>query len=236
MLPKLTHRVVNDVLPSNQKRVKFRPMQAREEKLLLTAKEGEDGDEILSTVKQVVQNCLIDPINVDLLPIFDIEWLFIKIRIASVSNIVPVSYIDKSDGNRYDFEVDLDKVTIDIDETIEKHITLNDDISVSLRWPPVGTILREDILRSKDDDWITHQLALRSIDQIFDGDRAIPVDQVEESELVEFVDSFDLEPYKKLVTFASNIPSLSYTIEYTNTKGEERRIHLNSLTDFFTFR
>lgn len=234
MLPKLTHRVVTTTLPSTGKQVRFRPWQAREEKILLTSKESGD-DETINTAKQVVQNCLLDPIDTDNLPLFDIEWLFIKTRIASVSPIVGVSYIDNSDGKQYDFEVDLEKVELVKSDDVPTHIGLGEGVAVTLRWPRVSDILSPEVMGADDNDTI-HVLAKKSIDTVFDGENSTSADEVDPEELEEFVNSFDLESYKTLIGFVAKMPSIKYVIEYQNSKGEERKIVLDSLTDFFIFR
>ena len=112
-LPKLTHPMFDVVVPSSKKVIKIRPMLVKEEKILLMAKTSDDPSEILSAVKQVVNNCIVDSdIDVEKFPLFDVEYIFIKIRSYSVSNISKVSYRDNEDNKVYDFEVDLEKVNV----------------------------------------------------------------------------------------------------------------------------
>src|SRR4051812_20105698 len=102
-LPKIQHPTFNAEIPSTKKSVRFRPFTAREEKVLLIAKQSEDETDIMGAIKQVVNNCVIsDAFDVDKLTIFDLESLFIKIRIMSVSNLAPVSYKDHGDEKVYD--------------------------------------------------------------------------------------------------------------------------------------
>lgn len=83
-LPKIKHPTYKITIPSNSKEVNFRPFTVQEEKMLLMAKNTEQTDDIINTVKQVIQNCVIEPIDADKLAIFDIEYIFIKLRAKSL--------------------------------------------------------------------------------------------------------------------------------------------------------
>jgi len=236
MLPKIKHRVITTKLPSSGREVRFRPMVGREEKILLVAKETEESDEILSAVGQIVGNCVLDEwFDVSSAPIFDVEWLFIQIRMESVSAIAPVTYIDGSDGKRYDFDVDLREVVVQEVPPLPT-IELGEGISVQLRWPAIRDFISADVLEAETDGEVAHHLATKSIESIFDGDQKIRADEEPRDELDQFVGSFDVDSYKRLIDHVAEIPSLRYVIEYVNSKGEEREVVLDSLTDFFRFR
>jgi hypothetical protein len=234
LLPKNPHQIVKTKLPSTGKTVSFRPMQGREEKILLMAKESEDGKEILSTVIQIVNNCMLDQDVADL-PIFDIEWLFIQIRIASVSPTSPVSYLDRSDGKRYDFDVDLREVKIDVPAK-DWILKVDDKVGIEMRYPPAAAFIDPGVTAAESDADVSHFLAIKSIQTVYDGDQAIKSRDVSPEELDEFVSSLPIDVYQKLLGNVAEIPSLEYRINYTNSKGEEREVVLNNLTDFFRFR
>src|SRR6185369_15821583 len=94
-LPILKHPVHKATLPSSGKTVQFRPMVGLEEKILLTARESDDTRDALAAVRQVVNNCVLDVnVSVDDMTTFDLEWLFLQIRSASISNISKVWLVD----------------------------------------------------------------------------------------------------------------------------------------------
>lgn len=236
MLPRISHRIVMTKMPSDGREVRFRPMRGREEKTLLMAKEAGEGEEILSAVRQVVQGCLVDEVDVDDMPIFDVEWLFIQIRIESVSPVSQVSYIDGSDGRRYDFEVDLRGVSVVKHGDSEPGtIDLGEGVVIRLRWPRVRDFIDDRVVSAEREGDVAHELAMRSIETVFDGDQAIDADLEPREELERFVDSLDVDSYKRLIDHVASTPSLRYEIKYTNSKGEEREVVLENLTDFFRF-
>lgn len=236
MIPKLHHQVVTTELPSDGRRVSFRPMTGREEKLLLMAKESGERGEILTTVRQVVSNCVLDEVDVGRLPLFDLEWLFIRIRIASVGPTARVSYVDRADKKRYDFEVELERVVVVRPEGAVETMSLTDEVSVVLGWPSVESFLRPEVVEAETDVEIAHQLAVESVRDIYDGDTVIRASDQPRDELDEFVGSFDMDSYKRLLDHVAAMPRLEYRIEYVNSLGKEREIVLSNLTDFFRFR
>ena len=75
-LPKLSQPIFSLTLPSSGKAVRFRPFTVREEKLLMIAQESGERKDIINTYKQLINNCCIDPVDVDKLASFDIEYFF----------------------------------------------------------------------------------------------------------------------------------------------------------------
>ena len=87
MLPKIDVPIYSIKLLSNKKDVRFRPFSVKEEKLFLMANESEDFEAVIDTVKQILNNCILDDIDIEDLPMFDLERLFLNIRARSVSEV-----------------------------------------------------------------------------------------------------------------------------------------------------
>jgi hypothetical protein len=235
-LPKITHPMFDVVIPSTKTKIKIRPMLVKEEKILLMAKNGEEETEILSAVKQVVNNCIVtDGIDVDKLALFDVEYLFVKIRAVSVSNVSKVSYKDNEDEKIYDFEVDLDKVEVKFPTKIEKNIAISDTSGIIMKYPEAALYSDTEFLKLPPEQ-IIDSLILHCIDKIYDGDEMFDPKSFKKSELNDFIEQLDVNTYDKLRQFFTNIPNLYYQIEYTNLNGNKREIVLTALTDFFTLR
>ena len=233
-LPKINTPMFDFVIPSSKKKIKIRPMLVKEEKLLLMAKEsGENGD-ILNAIKQVVNNCVIDSdIDIDKFPIFDLEYLFIRIRSISVSNITKVSYRDNEDDKIYDFEVDLDKIQIVFPESIEKRIMISDDTGIVLKYPD-ASLYSDNIFINNSETEVFEMMALNCIEKIFSGDEMYSPKDYTKEELMEFLENMDINSFNKFREFTNNLPKMEYVIKYDNALGNERKIVLSSLNDFFT--
>lgn len=232
-LPKFNHPMFDVVIPSTNKTSKYRPMLVREEKILLMAKTGEDKDDMLNAIKQVVTNCLVDTIDIDKLAVFDIEFLFLKIRAVSVNNIAKISFTDSEDKKDYPFEIDLSKVEVKFSEQ-NKTISVSDGFGISMRYPEASIYSDKEFFKSEP-NVITDELIIRCIDKIYFHDDVYDFNASTREEKVEYINTIDINTYEKMREFLRNLPALHYEIKYTNSLGTERNIVLSSLTDFFTF-
>jgi hypothetical protein len=134
-LPKLDYPMYSIKIPSLKKEYSFRPFLVKEEKLLLMAKESQVPAESLAAIKQVVNNCLIDKFDVNKMTVFDLEYVFLKLRAVSVENKIKVSYKDFEDDKLYDFEVDLNDVEITYPEKKDNVIRINKNSGLTMVYP-----------------------------------------------------------------------------------------------------
>lgn len=237
-LPKISHPTFDVIVPSIKRKIKMRMMLVREEKILLMAKQSELPNDIMNAIKQVVNNCIIDTqsVNVDKLTVFDLEYLFIKLRSFSVDNITRVTYRDNEDGESYSFEIDLSKIEVKFPENIENTIKVNDKVYISMRYPDAGIFSDNALFNDEDEDDLVDKLVARCIEKIFEGENVINVDTIDKKELVEFLEMLPINVYDKIRKFLINVPNVYHEINYKNKLGNERKIIMNSLNDFFTLR
>ena len=88
-LPKLSAPEYTLALPSSGEKIKYRPFLVKEQKILMLAQEGEDEEESVNAIKQIIKNCcLTKDMDIDSLPLFDIEYLFLQLRSKSVGEKV----------------------------------------------------------------------------------------------------------------------------------------------------
>ena len=92
-LPKINYPLFDVVIPSSNQKIKMRPFLVKEEKILLMAQTTGNAQDIVSSITQVVNNCIIDDVDVDRLTTFDLEYLFIKLRARSVNNKIDILYL-----------------------------------------------------------------------------------------------------------------------------------------------
>ena len=62
-LPKIDQPLFDMVIPSTGKKVAFRPFLVREEKILLIAQQSGNDSEIIRAIKQILNNCFVDDID-----------------------------------------------------------------------------------------------------------------------------------------------------------------------------
>ena len=144
-LPKLTTPIYELVLPSTDKTVKFRPFLVKEEKLLLIAMESENDKNIADAIKEVIKNCTFDGLNVETLPVFDLEYVFLQIRAKSVGEISKFKILCPDDKKTYaDVEVDLTKIDVQVDDKHTNKIVLDEKrkLGMVLKYPSLALLLK----------------------------------------------------------------------------------------------
>lgn len=231
-LPKISVPTFNITIPSTQEQKRFRPFLVKEEKILLTAQEGQDNNDILFSLKQIINNCCFDDIDVDELATFDLEYIFLKLRARSVNNVVKLRYRDTEDEKIYDFELDLDEIEIKFDEKNNPKIKVNDEVGIVLKYPSVK--VTEKMADVTDQIELLNKILIHTIDVIYDAENVYPAKDSTEQELIEFLENLDTKTFKKIEDFFMTMPKLYHEIKYTNSLGNERTIVLNSVQDFFT--
>jgi hypothetical protein len=235
-LPKIMYPQFDILVPSQNKKFKFRQFLVKEEKILLTAKSSNDDSDILTAISQIVQNCsLNDNFNVNKIAIFDLEYIFVKLRGLSISNKVNLSYRDFEDNQLYEFEVDLDKIEIEKAPAISNKIMINDKIGVNMKYPSASIYSDKDFLNAPAED-ATVELIVRCIDKVFDDETVYDPTTFSREEILEFVNGIDVVSFGKINDYLSNSPKMKYVIKYKNSLGNDRQIVLSTINDFFTLR
>ena len=235
MLPKIQFPTFTIEIPSTKKKEMFRPFLVKEEKILLMAKISDKEEDIMQAIKQIVNNCAIDEnFDIDKLAIFDLEYLFIKIRAASVEDIVKVSYKDNEDEKVYDFEINLNDIVMIYPEKIDNNIKISDETGIMMNYPKSSLYDDSEFLSLGED--ALFGLIVRCMDKIYDGEEIYDCSTYNKEQLNEFVETLNVKTFEKLREFITNQPKMSYDIKYTNSNNKERTINLSSLSDFFTLR
>lgn len=231
-LPKISMPLFSTTLPSTGKQIEYRPFRVKEEKLLLIAKESAEQHEINLAIRQMIQNCVVnEDFKVDEITIFDMEYLFIKIRAVSVSNIIKFNVKDSDDEQEYEIEVDLNTVEIVMNPDHDKKIMVSDKIGMQMKYPLPS--ISEKIKDMKTVTDITFETIDHCIDFVFDEEEVYPWDQSSDKEKEEWFEMLSIDNYNDIQDFFNTIPKLEHTVFYTNSQGTEKRVVFRSLSDFF---
>ena len=168
------------------------------------------------------------------LTIFDLEYIFIKLRAFSVDNVVKVSYKDDEDNQNYDFDVDLNEVEVKFPEKNDKNIKISEKLGILMKYPSASLYEDKDFL-NLDKDYL-FELIIRCIDKIYNGDNIYEAKNYTTKDLSEFLENLDSKTFVTIQDFLMNSPKLLHVLKYKNSLGKEKQITLSSLNDFFTFR
>ncbi len=138
-LPKIDIPLYELVLPSNNKKVKYRPFTVKEEKILLTAQESKDTPQMIISIMQIINNCLVD-YSVDDLAVFDIEYVLINIRSKSVDNNLEFEIEDPDTKERIKLSMNLSNVKVIKDERHTNKIKIGADYTLILKYPSLDML------------------------------------------------------------------------------------------------
>lgn len=235
ILPKIDYPIYKIKIPSLKKDYQFRPFLVKEEKLLLMAKESENPSDILLAIKQIINNCIIDrKLDVNKLAIFDLEYIFLKLRAISIDNHVKVSYKDTEDEKVYDFEINLDDIEVKYPEKTDNNIKITDKSGFIMKYPSASLYDDKEFL-SLERDYM-FELIIRCIESIYYEDQVYQAKDYKKEDLGEFLENLNIKVFEKAQNFLLSVPKMNYVIKYENEKGSKREIVLSSLNDFFTWQ
>jgi len=235
MLPKLATPKYDMIVPSTGKSITYRPYVVKEEKILLIALETQDENAIERAVLDIIKECVESPINVNDLTTFDVELIFVTLRSKSVGEGIKLT--PKCDADECEeineVIVNLEKVTVaNLKDAPDKHIKLTDDISIDLRWTTMKD--RQGELKKETETETIINMIVASLETIYSGEDIYAIKDATKEEVVEFVESLNTDQFNDIVDVLSNIPYLSYDIDFDCKKcGKNNTMELRGLIDFF---
>ena len=237
-LPKIDLPIFDTKLPSCLD-IKFHPFRVKEEKLLLIAREANETGNIVNTVRQIIQNCIIEPdIDISKLPSFDLEYLFVQMRAKSIGEITDLYYKHKDGKNSKGEECDhVQKVQVKVDDIevrrVDNHsqtIQLNDKYGIKLNYPTIEMVTNLDRSLNEYDTIIS--LVAQCVECLYTNEEVFKPDTIEEAK--EFIENLNKDSLVKLQRFFEEMPKNIVKVNYKCDKcGEVEAFQLESLSDFF---
>jgi len=243
-LPKIDVPTYETTLISSGKKVKYRPFLVKEQKLFLMASQSNDEKETINVVKQVLNNCIISDIDVDDLPTFDLEHLFMQLRARSVGEVVNLKYNcnnivkddkgeDKPCGGLVKFDLNILDIKPTIDKDHNNKIEITDKLGIVMKYPTLGMVKNFDNLQSESIDTIM-DVIVNCIDFIYDDEQMYYAKDSTKEELMEFVDNLQQDDLEKIQKFFTTMPKISKPLDFKCGKcGYEEKIVVEGIQNFF---
>ena len=231
-LPKLNTQTYELEVPSTDEKIRYRPFLVKEEKILLQAQEGGDG-EIMDAVADVVESCTFGKINVSKLPSFDLEYIFLKIRSKAVGEKVTLNLPFPGDENvKIPTKVDLSKVEVHMAEEHTNKIDLTDEVSVVMRYPTIKTFGGIKVNNLTADDAV--EMTTRCIHQVINGVETFEAADLSKEDKSEFIENLTQDQFAKIQQFFTTMPKLSHTVTLTHPKTKKKaKYKLEGMQSFF---
>ena len=234
-LPKLTTPTYELELPSTDEKIKYRPFLVKEEKILMMAMESKASADITQAVKDIVNECTFNKVNIDQMPMFDVEYIFLNIRAKSVGEVSKLKLLCPDDKKTYaDCEVNLTEVKVQVGDDHTNKIELGDGKGMIMKYPTISSFKDTGITNITATNML--EVISTCILQIFEekGEKVYdPKDQTQK-ELTEFIEQLNTKQFREVQKFFDTMPKLKHEITIKNPKTKkESKITLTGLNDFF---
>ena len=238
-LPKINTPTYELTLPSNGKKIKYRPFLVREEKILIMALETEDQKQITDAVIQILDACIMTRgLKIQTLATFDIEYIFLNVRSKSVGETINVNIICPDDEKTsVEVQIDLESIKVKKDKNHSNIIKLDDNLSLKLKYPSMSQFIESNFESNNETNETignTMQVITSCIDMIYNEEESWNASESTPKELEEFIDQLNTKQFKTIEKFFDTMPKLSHKIKVKNPKTEvESTVILEGLAAFF---
>lgn len=227
--------------------VKIRAFLVKEYKLLMMANESNANYE--KVLIQVLQSCVLNDVNVETLPIFEIENLYLNLwKLSKGISTIPVMFkctntvknstvgedgetVETTKQCDAEIKVVVNLNTVTLSSEVNKRVVINDKLTIQMRYPNILESEYFDIKNESD----VFDMVNRCIDVIEFNDEIMKVGEDiefdEVSEIMEYVSDVEFE---KLSDFVGDIPQVTISFPVKCPKcGHQEPVVMKGLTDFF---
>jgi hypothetical protein len=215
-LPVMSSPTYELTIPSSKKKFKYRAFLVKEEKTLLIAQQSEDQNVMVNTIKDIISSCTFGKINVEELAMFDIEYIFCKLRSKSVGEISELIFncLECNDAKaKMKISIDLNQLEVEFHDDHKKTIDLFDDVGITMKYPSLDMLNQiKDIEGESIEN--AFEVIVSCIDHIFAGDEIYPAKEQSKEELTSFLDNLTQEQFKKIQRFFETMPKLEKKVEF----------------------
>ena len=232
-LPKLDTPTYSLVLPSTGQEIKYRPFLVKEQKLLMMAQESKEQTNISETMSNVISSCTFNNINPKQIPLFDIEYIFLKIRSKSVGETQEIRVLCPDDGETYgNVTLNLDEIEVQMTEGHTNEINLTDKIKIIMKYPQLKDMRGLDSIDTVQTEQI-FSIMKYCIWEVHDGDKVYNRVDISDKDIEEFIDSFDNQQLESILNFFQTMPKIRHPVKVINPKTKvESELVLEGLESF----
>ena len=229
-LPKLETPTYELEQPSTGEKIKYRPFLVKEQKTLMIAQESEDTDDMNRALGQLINDCTFGKIDPFKVPIFDIEFLFLKIRGKSVGETVDLNLLCPDDNKtRVKKTINLEDIGVNMKVGHTNEVKLTDKIKMIMRYPTL-----HDMSDISDETSSVFKMISRCVYEIHDGEKVYNKVDMSEDELTEFIDSLNTDQFESLGNFFDTMPKVQHSVEITNPKTKKKgEVIIDGIKSFF---
>jgi hypothetical protein len=232
-LPKLDTPVYELEQPSTGETIKYRPFLVKEQKTLMMASESNDDKQVKEALAGLISNCTFSKLDPYKIPIFDIEFLFLRIRGKSVGEKVDLNLLCPDDNEtRVSKSINLEDIGVNMEVGHTNEINITDKIKMVMRYPTLNDVT--DIVGETDDIENLFLMIRQCVHEIHDGEKVYNKVDMSDSELKDFIESLTTEQFENLNKFFDTMPKVQHSVEVTNPKTKKKgEVVIEGIQSFF---
>ena len=222
-------------LPSNGKKIKYRPFLVKEEKILILAIESNSIKDISRAIKDVLKSCILTKgVKIDELPTFDIEYLFLNIRSRSIGESIDLVITCPDDNEtKVNKQIYIDEIEVKTNEDHNPDIKLDDTYTMRLKYPSLDQFIDENFNFDEVKD-NSFDIISSCIEMVYSDEEAWEAKDCTKKELLEFVERLNSSQFKEVEKFFDTMPKISHDIEVENPNTKVKStVKLEGLASFF---
>ena len=231
-LPRVNNPTFELELPSTGEKIKYRPFLVKEQKILLIAQESKDDGQIANTISELVTACTFGKVDPKTAPMFDVEYIFLKVRTQSVGSKVEMVVTCPDDGKTtVPVKIDLDDINVTMTDDHTNEVMITDTIKLTFRYPILEDMM--DIDANSPEIERVLQIMSKCIQTFEYGDEVYQRSDVSQKEIEDFVGELTTSQFERLVEFFNTMPKLRHVITVTNPKTKKKNeVVLEGLQSF----
>ena len=233
-LPKLQSQVYELEQPSTGEKIKYRPFLVKEQKNLMMASESGDETQIRDSLAGIISSCTFEKVDPFTVPMFDVEFLFLRIRGKSVGEKIELNLLCPDDGEtRVKTTLNLEDVGVNQKLGHTSEISITDKIKIIMRYPTLNDMVGMSGEKEAGFDEVLSMMK-RCIQEVHDEETVHCKVDMSESDLTEFIESLTTEQFQGLADFFDTMPKVAHSIEVTNPKTKKKgEVVIEGIQSFF---
>ena len=231
-LPQLNTATYELELPSTGETIKYRPFLVKEQKILMLAQESEDNKQIENAFAEIISSCTFGKLSPYEMPLFDIEYIFLKVRGKSVGEKITLNVLCPDDEKtRVDVDINLEDVGVLMNDDHTNEVELAKDIKIIMKYPTLSDMAG---FGEKGEVLSIFEMIKNCIQEIHSGEEIYNSVDVSSKELDEFIGNMSTQNFEELGKFFETMPKLQHVIKVKNPKTKKtREITVEGMESFF---
>ena len=230
-LPKLETKTYTLTLPSTGEDIKYRPFLVKEQKVLLMAQDSKNDSEVVDAMSQLINDCTFGKVDPKICPMFDAEYIFLKLRAKSIGEKVEAQVVCPDDEKtKVNVSVNLDEIECTMVDNHTNKIDITDTVSIVFNYPLLNSF--KNVTKDNQTEAM-FDVIIECIKEINFEDTTYRKEDTSKQEMVDFLESLSTEQFTKVTTFFDTMPKVRHAVEVTNPETKVKsEVILQGLQSF----